>query len=149
MHSYLDTKRFPSADHLIHMKDHLARKYRGRKFDLVITLDNPALAMVLAHRAELFPGTPVVFAGINNFDPAMLAGHEKVTGDAEVTDIEGTLKMALAFHPETTKIFMVTDDTMTGKITRAEIKAVMPRLPGGVQVDFAPPATMAELCGPN
>src|SRR3989339_380396 len=144
---YLDTKRFPSTDHLLHIKDYLARKYHWHKFDLVITLDNPALAMLLGHRQELYPGTPVVFTGINNFDPAMLAGQEKVTGDAEVTDIEGTLKMALALHPGTTKIFVVTDDTMTGKISREEIKAVLPRLPAGVQVDFAPPATVVELVG--
>ena len=74
------------------MKDDLARKYRGRKFDLVFILDNPALEMALRYRQELFPGTPLVFAGVNDFRPSMLAGQEKVTGVAEVLNI--------ARHPE-------------------------------------------------
>ena len=127
------------------MKDYLARKYLGHKFDLVIVLDNAALEMVLSNRPELFPETPVVFAGINDFKPAMLAGKEKVTGVAETLNIEGTLKTALALHPETTEIFVVTDDTMTGKSVRKEVEAILPRLPAGVHVEFAPPATMAEL----
>ena len=142
---YLDTKRFLSDAHLVRVKDHLAAKYRGQKFDLVIALDNPALKMVLAHRPELFSGTPVVFTGINDFKPDMVAGQEKVTGVAEKPDIEGTLKIALALHPETTEIFVVTDGTLTGKAARKEVEAVTLRLPAGVRIEFAPPATMAEL----
>ena len=64
---YLDTKRFPSEDRLNLVKDYLAAKYRDRKFDLVIVLDNSALSMALNYREELFPGVPIVFAGINDF----------------------------------------------------------------------------------
>jgi PAS domain S-box-containing protein len=143
---YLDTKHFPFDEHLLKVKDYLARKYHGHKFDLVIVLDNSALEMVMAHRPELFPETPVVFSGINDFKPAMLAGNKKkVTGVAENLNIEGTLKMALALHPGTTEIFVVTDYTITGKSTKKEIEAVVPNLPAGVHVEFAPPATMAEL----
>jgi PAS domain S-box-containing protein len=142
---YLDTKRFPADEHLQKIKDYLVSKYRGHKFDLVVALDNPALMMLLKYRSELFPGTPIVFGGINDFQPAMLAGQAQVTGDAEVLDVEGTLKMALALHPETTKILVVTDGTMTGRAARREVDEVLPRLPAGVQVEFAPPATMAEL----
>ncbi len=142
---YLDTKHFPSDEHLLQVKDYLARKYRGHKYDLVIVLDNPALQLALSKQPELFPGTPVVFAGINDFKPAMLAGKKKVTGVAETLNTEGTLKMALALHPETTEIFVVTDHTMTGKSVRKEVGAVVPHLPAGVHVEFAPPATMAEL----
>ncbi len=142
---YLDTKRFPADEHLQKMKDYLVSKYRGHKFDLVVALDNPALMMLLDYRSELFPGTPVVFAGINNFNPAILIGREKVTGVAEKLDFEGTLKTALTLHPKTTKIFVVNDYTMTGKAGRKEVEAILPRLPAGVQVEFVPPATMAEL----
>jgi PAS domain S-box-containing protein len=142
---YLDTKRFPMAEYLLKMKDYLASKYRGRKFDLVIALDNAALELALGHRQELFPESPIVFAGINDFTPAMLTGQKKVTGVAEILDTEGTLKIALALHPKITEIFVVTDDTISGKAARQEIKAVMLRLPANVQFKFAPPATMAEL----
>jgi len=142
---YLDTKRFPSDAHLLRVKDYLANKYRGHKFDLVIALDNPALMMILNHRTELFPNAPIVFAGINDFQPAMLAGQEKVTGEAEILDIEGTLKSALGLHPETTKIYVVTDYTMSGKSAKQDIEDIRSRLPADVDIEFAPPATMGEV----
>jgi PAS domain S-box-containing protein len=144
---YLDSKRFPSNEDFLRVKDSLARKYHRHKFDLVIALDNAALELVLAHRTELFPGVPVVFTGVNDFSPAMLAGHKKVNGDAEILDIEGTLKTALALHPETTEIFVVADYTLNGKAQRNDIEAILPHLPAAVHVKFAPPATMAELVG--
>jgi PAS domain S-box-containing protein len=142
---YLDTKRFPANDYLLKMKNYLVNKYRGQKFDVVVALDNPALMMLLDYRSELFPGTPVVFTGVSNFEPAMLAGQKKMTGVTEVLDIEGTLKTALALHPECTEIFVVNDYTMSGNAVRQDIQQVLPRLPAGVRVEFAPPAIMAEL----
>jgi PAS domain S-box-containing protein len=142
---YLDTKHFPSDEHLLKVKDFLLGKYRGREFDLVIVLDNAALNLVLGNRQELFPGIPIVFAGINDFNPAMLAGQEKVTGVTEELNIEGTLKTALAFHPKTTEIFVITDDTMSGRAERKQVEAFLPHLPPSVHIEFAPPATMSEL----
>ena len=75
----------------------------------------------------------------------MLAGQEKVTGVAEKLDIAGTLKTALALHPGTTEIFVVTDSTISGKGVRNEVQAVLPRLPANMHVEFAPPATMPEI----
>lgn len=142
---YLDTKRFPTAEHLLKVKNFLASKYHGEKFDLVITLDNPALELMLTYRPELFPGAPIVFAGINDFQPAKLAGQNKVTGVAEVLDIEGTLKTALSLHPKTKEIFVVLDYTMTGQVVRKELEALLPAFKSRVQVKFAPRATMAEI----
>lgn len=142
---YLDTKHFPSIEHLLKVKNFLASKYHGQKFDLVIALDNPALELLLAHRSELFPGAPLVFAGINEFHPSMLAGQEKVTGVAEVLDIEGTLKTALSLHPKAQEVFVVHDYTMTGQALRKELEAFLPTFLGRVRVKFAPPATMAEI----
>jgi PAS domain S-box-containing protein len=142
---YLDTKRFPTQDHLLFMKDYLAGKYRGQKFDLVITLDNPALDMVLRHRQELFPGTPIVFAGVNDFQPSMLAGQEKVTGVAEKLEIAGTLKTMLALHPETKEVFVIHDYTATGLATRREMESLLPDFQSRVHIKFTPPATIGEI----
>ncbi|MBA4395660.1 MAG: hypothetical protein C0407_19075, partial [Desulfobacca sp.] len=123
---YLDAKRFPTAGHLLRVKDFLTKKYRGQKFDLVIALDNPALETALGHRQELFPGTPIVFGGINNFTPSMLAGQEKVTGVAEVIGLADTLNIALSLHPQTEEVFVVHDYTMSGLASKREIEALLP-----------------------
>ncbi|MDO9531638.1 MAG: PAS domain S-box protein [Deltaproteobacteria bacterium] len=142
---YLDTKRFSTPDHLLRVKNYLANKYRGRKFDIVITLDNSALEMALGLRPELFHETPIVFAGINNYRPSMLVGQEKVTGVAEKLDIAGTLQTALSLHPQTKTVFAIHDYTNTGPAVRKELEAILPAFQDRVQVKFSPPATMAEL----
>ncbi|MBP8646735.1 MAG: PAS domain-containing protein, partial [Syntrophobacteraceae bacterium] len=141
---YLDTKRRPTAEHLLHMKTFLVQKYEGEKVDVVVCLDNPALAMVLQFRDELFPDVPLVFAGINHFDEEMLAGRRHVTGVAEVTDIKGTLDLALRLHPRTRQVFVVNDHTLSGLAARREMEAVASSLDGRVKICFLPEATIEE-----
>ncbi len=142
---YLDTKRFPSEDRLVLVKDFLAAKYRDREFDLVIVLDNSALSMALNYREELFPGVPIVFAGINDFRPEMLSGHKDVTGVAEKVNIAGTLETALALHPHCKQIFVVNDYTSTGLALRRVMDSILPRFQERVDFRFLPPVTIEEM----
>ena len=142
---YLDAKRYPGADQLERMKDYLAGKYRGQRVDLVIVLDNPALDMVVHYRTELFPGVPLVFAGINHFTPAMLQGRGKVTGVLEQEDITGTLELMLTLHPRAKEVLVIHDYTTSGKLMRQEIEAIVPKFRDRVQIKFLPPATFQEV----
>jgi PAS domain S-box-containing protein len=142
---YLDDKRFPTAVHRLKMKDYLASKYQGHKFDLVIALDNAALDLALDFRPELFPGTPIVFAGVSGLTSARLAGKEKVTGVMEIPAIAETLELALALHPRTKEIFILHDYTITGKAMRRIIEQILPTFQGRVKFTFSPPAPMAEI----
>ncbi|MHC1728167.1 MAG: PAS domain S-box protein [Syntrophobacteraceae bacterium] len=142
---YLDTKRFPSEDRLVLVKDYLAAKYRDREFDLVIVLDNSALSMALNYREELFPGVPIVFAGINDFKPEMLSGHKDVTGVAEKVNIAGTLETALALHPHCRQIIVVNDYTSTGLALRRVMDSILPRFRERVDFTFLPSVTIEEM----
>jgi PAS domain S-box-containing protein len=142
---YLDTKRFPGPEHLAFLKDTLARKYRDRPTDLVIALDNPALDLLRAYPAELFPKVPVVFAGINGFQPWMLDDRSGMTGVAEVQDVAGTLDLALRLHPRTRRVLVVHDYTASGLALRQELEPILPGLRERVPIEFAPDATLPEL----
>ena len=142
---YLDAKRFPGQAQAERMKRYLAGKYRGRKVDLVILLDNPALNLALHYRQELFPGVPLVFAGINDFSPALLMGQQKVTGVAEVQDIAGTLNLALSLHPGAKEVLVIHDYTSTGLAARREVEILLPAFERRVKVSLTPPATFQEI----
>ncbi|MFI5329611.1 MAG: PAS domain S-box protein [Desulfobaccales bacterium] len=142
---YLDAKRFSGPQQLERMKNYLADKYRLQKNDLLITLDNPALELVLRYRRELFPAVPLVFGGVNDFTPARLEGQKRVTGVAEFDDIVGTLKLALSLYPQAREVFVVHDYTATGLATRREVEAVAAVFQGRVHLTYAPRATMDEL----
>jgi hypothetical protein len=56
-------QRYPSLNlafeylyDFLRARDYLTNKYRGRQFDLVIALDDPALKLYFRH--DLFPGIP-------------------------------------------------------------------------------------------
>ena len=61
---YLDSEQFFSIEYRALQKSSLAQKYKNTTFDLIITVDRPALAFVLENRVEVFSDTPIVFCGI-------------------------------------------------------------------------------------
>ena len=142
---YLDAKRFPGPDYLALLKDHLVRKYQHRRVDLLIALDNPAFDLALKYRHELFTGVPIVFAGINGFQPELLQGQDEITGVAETQDIEGTLKLALSLHPNTRQVWVIHDYTASGLAVRREIDAILPRYRDRLDITFSPDAPFTEL----
>ncbi|MBI5578960.1 MAG: PAS domain S-box protein [Deltaproteobacteria bacterium] len=142
---YLDLRRFPEESYAQQLKALLAEKCRGRNLDAAIVLDNPAFDLILAHRADILPEVPVVFAGIDGFKPAMLEGQRRITGIAEVRDYQGTLALALALHPGTRQVFAVNDHTPSGMAVRREMEAVRQAFRDRVEVVFNAPATYEEL----
>ena len=142
---YLDTKHFPQPEHAASMVRYLASKYWMHRFALVIALDNPALELLLQHRQQLFPGVPIVFAGVNDFRPELLAGQSGITGVAQREDVAGTLRLALALHPQARRVFVVHDYATSGLAMRREVEAALPLLPGQLQVDFAPDVPFDQL----
>ena len=141
----LDTKRFPSSAYLDAFKDTLLRKYRGRTIELIMALDNPALDLLVRHANDLFPGVPVVFAGINGYRPAMTAGREKVTGVIERQDVGGTLEMALSLRPGISKVLAVHDYTASGLAVRQEAETALAQFAGKVDIAYSADVPFGQL----
>ncbi len=89
-------------------------KYVNQKFDLVISSDDNAFNFLREYHEDLFPGTPIVFCGVNNFEAPNLIDHNVFTGILEVSSVKETIDLALSLHPETGKIVFIVDDTPTG-----------------------------------
>jgi len=141
---YLDTNRFGDKESLRKTSSFLIDKYSGRKADLVIALDNPALDLLLDHQAELFKGVPIVFAGINNFTPSMLKGQNRATGIAEVTDNRGALEIILKINPKTKRIIILNDNTITGKAIHNDLEPYLGMFSGNPEIIFYYPETFEE-----
>lgn len=133
---YMDAKRVFGE----HYFDQLCALYRYKfapgEFDVIIACDNSALAFLLRCREELFPGVPIVFCGINNFTPSMLAGHTRITGVAEEIDIQETLDLALKLHPSVQEVVVINDATPTGTADRELLNKLMPCYQDAVRFTF-------------
>ena len=119
---HLDAKKFPQKKHFPQLATLLETKLAGSSFDVIITLDNAAFEFARRYRMRLFPGIPLVFCGINDYHPSMVAGQLEMTGVAEHHDSSGTLSMALGLHPGTREVVVIHDYTDTGLAMRRELQ---------------------------
>jgi ABC-type uncharacterized transport system substrate-binding protein len=92
---YMDTKRIHDAQHFQNLYELYRHKFMNRRFDVIISSDDHAFNFLLSHHQDLFPGTPVVFCGVNDFKESMLVGHSLITGVVESFDIKANIDVAL------------------------------------------------------
>ena len=143
---YMDTKRIdPNQTRLDALKSLYIKKYKGKHFDLIIASNTDAFNFLLKNRDEIFPGTPVVFCGVVNFDDKMLDGKRGFTGVVEAYDVAGTLALMLHLHPHTQHIAVVTDLTTTGKANRNVLDRTISNFKGNVSFEFLDNLSADEL----
>lgn len=113
---YLDTKRFFNEQYLEELTHFLGIKYGGQEDgpDVVIVTDDNAFRFVMSQQSGMFHGIPIVFSGVDDFDPALVSEKENVTGIIETLDIEGTIDLALSLNKDISKVFVAVDDSPTG-----------------------------------
>ncbi len=144
-HEFMDTKRISSPEYFEELARLFAMKFRADEFDVIIASDDDAFSFLLQYRDRLFDATPVVFCGVNYFQPGMLEGPSGITGVVESYDLVGTLDAALALHPKTHLVFVVNDQTSTGVANNKRVEEIIPAYSDRVSFRFAGPSSMAEL----
>ncbi len=114
---YLNSKRRPLEKTRSDFKAYFDICHRDISFDLVIVSDNDALDYIKRHKND-FKGIPKVFCGINNFSQEMIEGLDLITGVIERTSPVETISLIPLLRPDTKRIVVISDDTVTG---RAEV----------------------------
>lgn len=122
---YMDTQRISDPAYLDKLLEVYRSKYKVTRFDLILSADDAAYTFLLQHSQELFPETPVVFCGVNYFDPSTLNGHPEFTGVVEGYDIRSTLETAARLHPGIKKIYYVNDTTLSGQAVMKVLQETM------------------------
>ena len=111
----LDAKYHQSDRYLAEARDFLNRKYAGWSFSAIIATDNLALKFLRAYRDELWPQTPVIFAGINDYSPELTAGMDRITGVAERLSIRKTLEEMQRLFPQRNNLHLLGEQSATGR----------------------------------
>jgi hypothetical protein len=145
---YMDTQRSTDSQYLESLFETYQYKFKNRRYDLIIAADDTALAFLLDYGETLFPGTPVVFCGVNYFQPEMLNQHALFTGVIEGFDIGATLDVARSLHPDTETIYYLVDDTKTGQAIMLEFSELIPRYSDQVNFVRLDGASLDEIINP-
>ena len=90
--------------------------------DLIMSIGGPAAVFARKHRQQLFPGTPLLFAGVDQRYLGDAPLGENETAVAIVTDYPGVVDGILQLLPETKRVFMVTGSGQIGQFWHLELQ---------------------------
>ncbi len=139
---HFDHKRFPQPETAAERLAAAAATCRRVRPRLVIAVDDHAWNEAVLHRDQLAPDLPLVFCGLNHWEPADLPAA--ATGVVESFDPAGTLALAFSLHPWARRLTVLNDATDTGVATRQTFDAAMPAAARGREVQYLGSGTWAE-----
>ncbi|WP_321403125.1 ATP-binding protein [Maridesulfovibrio sp.] len=142
---YMDTKRFKGQEFMEILHSYYVFKYQKYKFSAIVVSDNNALNFMLRYRDTFFPGVPVIFCGINDFRPQVIAGLDNYCGVLENPDIKDNLDLALKINPEVRKVVVVGDQSVTSKAIREQIRQAEPLFKGILNFEYWNDMSLVDL----
>ena len=135
-YEFMDTKKTFDEKHYSNLYQLYKHKFAGRKLDLIISCDDNALNFILKYHESLFGNVPVIFCGVNNYDPSIINGQRNITGLIGNYDIKSTVDIALKLHPDRKSIVVINDYTTTGKAFRKIIDSIIKEYPEDITFSF-------------
>ena len=142
---YMDTKKIFGDLYSQRLYEVYKLKYRNFRFDAIMVTDNNAFEFMRRYRNDLFPGTPLVFCGVNYFDKDWIKGHRLITGVNEENDLKACIEMMLKLHPKTRQIVFINEWTTTGQGVHKAFLKIMPHFQGIVQLSLLEDVKIEEL----
>lgn len=123
---YLDWKRQANQANLDIQIELLKHKYTNVDIDLILATDDIGMQFAIDHRNDLAPYAPIVFTGVFEASAALrMEGINNITGVYESIDPYGTMEMILELHPDLEHIYVINENSETGKDVEAEILAAV------------------------
>lgn len=141
---YMDRKNYPSDEYLEEYHRLFYYKYRDKKIDLVIAVDDGAFHYAISKGRDIFRGVPVLGTGLNTLEDEYLEA-ENVYIMVEEPDYEANIKLALKQNPDAEKIYFITDLTPTGQKIKREVEKVAKRY--DIEREWLEDLTLEELKG--
>jgi PAS domain S-box-containing protein len=116
---FIDLNRIGEDKYQSALRSYLRTRYKDGGFDLVIA-SGPSVVEFLARDPSVFEGVPIVFTT----RAGMLAAGPLSTGIVSTIDFKTTLASALAVHPDTKRVFVIsgtaTFDRLYADLFRAQ-----------------------------
>ncbi len=123
---HMDTKNISSPAYFEELRHLYSVKYEKNQFDVILSADDNALRFLMQYRDDLFGQTPVFFCGVNTLSVyPSLEETELVYGVSEKNSMADTVAVAIRQNPEIKDVYLVVEDTITGKSTKTDVKNVM------------------------
>src|SRR5882672_8186433 len=103
----MDLSRFSSSSYKTLLRDFLRTKYADKKIDVAVAVMAPAFEFLLANGDLIFPGTPIVFCGLDKRQLGTGPLPPNMYGVLIEREFAPTLELALRLHPATENVVVV------------------------------------------
>lgn len=118
---YMDTKTIRNSIYLEKLYELYKYKFHNYRFDAIIANDNNAYTFLKKYHNNLFPNTPIVVCGLNEYDDFLTKNNSIFTGIAETIAAKDTIDTALEIHQNTKNIVVLLDNSVTGNILKEKV----------------------------
>ena len=142
---FLDMARNPSQEYRNRLADFFRNKYNGRKFDLVLTLQQEALQFLLKEGQDLYPKGPIIsvlgdYIFGDHSDSKRPIIHLSVSIDAM-----STVKTILKLQPDTQRILVISGSSAADRRFEDVVQTQLKAWKGGLDVEYIPPLAMDKI----
>ena len=103
----MDLSRFGSDTHRTLLKNYLRDKYADKTIDVTVAVLGSAFEFLLDHGEAIFPGTPIVFSGVDRRELGDRSLPPHVHGVLLKREFAPTLDLAIGLHPHTKRVVVV------------------------------------------
>jgi PAS domain S-box-containing protein len=145
-HGLVEPPESPTGDE--ELASYLRRKYANRKLDLILSLAAPRMRMVLQTDPALFESIPKVFY---EFDSEREATNRSlgpnITGVWAHVDLNQTLLLALALHPDARKVVVVSGNGPEDDQRRERARVEFQKYEKRAEFSYVTGNTIEELRG--
>jgi len=120
---YMDSKKIESENYFTELLNLYKKKFSSRHYSAVIVADNYAYEFALKYHKELFPKTPIIFCGVENFNSKDINTDLKqyVTGVVEYKDIRKNLELIYQLFPATKMVYIISDNAYSSLVIKDQI----------------------------
>jgi len=141
---HLDLGRGEDRGYALRLRDFLLKKYRQRRVDLIITVQQPARNFLLREAQALAPEAPVITVQAPLPGPDEI-GQRRVVANLPRFDIKGTLDAALQLFPDTSRILFVAGASEADRRVAQEAAAIAAPWKAKLAIEASGDATLAQL----
>jgi len=119
---HLDTKRKKfTPDYAQKFTNYLTDKYAGYTPDIIYVTDDNATQFSVNNLSALFPSTPIIFSGVNNFSIQNQLDRNKTTGVFEKKEISPNIKLLELIDENINEIIVLGDNSNTDRAIKYEL----------------------------
>jgi len=123
----LERSRFPDPNYDELLRDYFQKKYAQKRPDAIISILGPSLDFLLKYGDEVFPGTPIIFCGVDRREIESRSLGANMTGVLVKRQFGPTLDIALRLQPDTRKaIFIGGASSFDKRLTEQAIPELRP-----------------------